>query len=234
MSQFWRDGHWRYRDGNEHWVTGHWVDRTDWTRFSFSRYLDDALNRLREARVGYSVSARYVNPNAVCPVCNAPVFFYQNEVGSRVYFDELGPPWPKHPCTDNHQFYKCSIAVSDQFPSPSMRSEEDISEITGLLDGVSSDLESEFCVKYGARPWSNAVVIYKIIRKRTMILVTEGYRPKKFRMLLAVAQRPRNLNVGTVLAIDRGKIAYVDPSSLDVREFNVRPVKSLRAFLELV
>ncbi|MXP29702.1 hypothetical protein GRI58_12875 [Porphyrobacter algicida] len=29
------------------------------------------------------------------------MFFYQNLYGSRVFFDELGPPWPKHPCTDN-------------------------------------------------------------------------------------------------------------------------------------
>lgn len=28
------------------------------------------------------------------------MFFYSNEFGSRVYFDDLGPPWPKHPCTD--------------------------------------------------------------------------------------------------------------------------------------
>lgn len=41
----------------------------------------------------------YVNPNALCPVCREPVFFYQSEYGGRVFFDELGPPWPKHPCT---------------------------------------------------------------------------------------------------------------------------------------
>lgn len=33
-------------------------------------------------------------------MCGAEVFFYSNELGSRVYFDDLGPPWPKHPCTD--------------------------------------------------------------------------------------------------------------------------------------
>lgn len=43
----------------------------------------------------------YVNPNASCPVCGAAVFFYQSAKGGRVFFDELGPPWPKHPCTDN-------------------------------------------------------------------------------------------------------------------------------------
>ena len=42
----------------------------------------------------------YVNPNARCPVCGSAVFFYQSSDGGRVFFDELGPPWPKHPCTD--------------------------------------------------------------------------------------------------------------------------------------
>lgn len=48
-----------------------------------------------------SVAGCYVNPNAKCPVCGAAVFFYANAAGSRVYFDDLGPPWHKHPCTDN-------------------------------------------------------------------------------------------------------------------------------------
>jgi hypothetical protein len=43
-------------------------------------------------------------PNARCPVCGASVFFYQNEYGSRVFFDELGFDWPKHPCTDNSRY----------------------------------------------------------------------------------------------------------------------------------
>lgn len=40
-------------------------------------------------------------PNARCPVCGDVVFFYASPFGGRVFFDELGPPWPKHPCTDN-------------------------------------------------------------------------------------------------------------------------------------
>lgn len=43
-------------------------------------------------------------PNARCPVCGASVFFYQNEYGSRVFFDKLGFDWPKHPCTDNSRY----------------------------------------------------------------------------------------------------------------------------------
>lgn len=43
----------------------------------------------------------FVDPNASCPVCGAAVFYYQSPDGGRVFFDEMGPPWPKHPCTDN-------------------------------------------------------------------------------------------------------------------------------------
>lgn len=41
-------------------------------------------------------------PNAKCPVCGATVFFYQSSNGGRVFFDCLGPPWPKHGCTDSY------------------------------------------------------------------------------------------------------------------------------------
>lgn len=44
--------------------------------------------------------ASFTIPNATCPVCGAAVFFHQAWNGGRVFFDELGPPWPKHPCTD--------------------------------------------------------------------------------------------------------------------------------------
>jgi len=52
------------------------------------------------ARLGASLGS-FTNPNAHCPVCGADVFFYASPDGGRVFFDELGPPWPKHPCTDN-------------------------------------------------------------------------------------------------------------------------------------
>lgn len=55
-----------------------------------------------QARAPTFVSyASFTVPNASCPVCGAAVFFYQSPSGGRVFFDELGPPWPKHDCTDN-------------------------------------------------------------------------------------------------------------------------------------
>ena len=41
----------------------------------------------------------HTNPNAHCPVCGALVFFYRSPENGRVFFESLGPPWPKHPCT---------------------------------------------------------------------------------------------------------------------------------------
>lgn len=35
-----------------------------------------------------------------CPVCGDEVFFVRHNGGS-VWFDELGPPWPKHACFDD-------------------------------------------------------------------------------------------------------------------------------------
>lgn len=45
-------------------------------------------------------ASSHTNPNARCPVCGASVFFYRSPEGGAVYFDSLGPPWPKHPCLD--------------------------------------------------------------------------------------------------------------------------------------
>lgn len=56
------------------------------------------------ARQSVYINHQSTIPNAYCPVCGATVFFYQNNLGSRVFFDELGPPWPKHPCTDNSTY----------------------------------------------------------------------------------------------------------------------------------
>lgn len=55
---------------------------------------------LFRSSVGSYTYDSFVNPNAHCPECGQEVFFYQSRAGGRVYFDELGPPWPKHWCTD--------------------------------------------------------------------------------------------------------------------------------------
>jgi len=69
----------------------------------------------------------FVNPNAHCPVCGIPVFFYQSESGSRVFFDELGPPWSKHTCTDNQQLKTPNKLIKRNSP---LKQDASTSEIT--------------------------------------------------------------------------------------------------------
>lgn len=65
-----------------------------------------------------SDSDRFRKANAICPVCRASVFFYRSPSGGRVYFDELHPPWPKHPCTDRPST-AMEAGARKQAPSPS-------------------------------------------------------------------------------------------------------------------
>ncbi|SFO95689.1 hypothetical protein SAMN04488060_0962 [Qipengyuania nanhaisediminis] len=58
-------------------------------------------NKAPRNRGWFRTPEAFTDPNALCPVCGASVFYYQNSFGSRVFFDDLGWPWPKHPCTDN-------------------------------------------------------------------------------------------------------------------------------------
>lgn len=50
-------------------------------------------------KVDWSQAKSHTIPNARCPICSASVFFYRSPNGGSVFFDNLGPPWPKHPCT---------------------------------------------------------------------------------------------------------------------------------------
>src|ERR1700722_2889460 len=54
----------------------------------------------------------YLDPNASCPVCGASVFFYRSPHNGRVFFDNVGWPWPKHGCTDKYKGQDHQIARS--------------------------------------------------------------------------------------------------------------------------
>jgi hypothetical protein len=70
------------------------------------------------ARSSTNPRRRYTNPNASCPVCDAPVYFFQSEFGARVFFDDLGYPWQKHPCTDNPIARKNTVLASNAWSEP--------------------------------------------------------------------------------------------------------------------
>ena len=67
----------------------------------FNRSLHHPRKLGRQEGTYQSISRGYTQPNAHCPVCGQAVYFYASPYGGRVFFDDLGPPWPKHPCTDH-------------------------------------------------------------------------------------------------------------------------------------
>jgi len=98
-----------------------------------------------------SWTACFVNPNATCPVCGVQVYYYENRFGSRVFFDELGWPWPKHPCTN-----KPAAAARVQFnsaPQPVPRSQEGIGDILKAIAATRADPIGDFKSRFGHPPW---------------------------------------------------------------------------------
>jgi len=93
-------GHNHYPDCTCGWCVNHGRTRINRAELQASYRVHEARNFL-DMNGARSIAGCYINPNARCPVCGAAVFFYANAFGSRVYFDDLGPPWHKHPCTDN-------------------------------------------------------------------------------------------------------------------------------------
>ncbi|HEX3719666.1 MAG TPA: hypothetical protein VH595_17075 [Verrucomicrobiae bacterium] len=107
----------------------------------------------------------YINPNARCPVCGASVYFYQSPYGGRVFFDELGPPWPKHPCTDNpivrHHFSSADGRARILATVARSDSETILCETTAL------DSQSTGALRHPVAAWTKAgwmpFVVTKII-----------------------------------------------------------------------
>lgn len=60
--------------------------------------------KIKDFQFDKSNPRSYTIRNSYCPVCGEEVYFYRSENDGRVFFDELGPPWPKHPCTDSSRF----------------------------------------------------------------------------------------------------------------------------------
>lgn len=114
-----------------------------------------------------SYSRCFVNPNASCPDCGQSVYFYANSYGSRVYFDELGQPWTKHPCTDNDR--PASTAASVR---PARRA---VSEIKEILEAEKKLDQRILPVSKKARKntWKIAVVTEVEFRELSMKVLLE-------------------------------------------------------------
>lgn len=240
MTRFWRDGFWRTSVyGVDHWVEGHWVERDDWERSGGDSHWAPSYfaQRLREARAWSGATARVVVPNATCPVCGADVFFYRNEHGSRVYFDELGPPWPKHPCTDNdahrHRMGCGEAATGTSAPEP--RAIEDVELLRAWDEGGEFDPEFDFGQRYGRGRWTAWRVARRLHSPSGVCLIltnVEARRPQ--RAFVCRPHLPRAVGAGELVFLHRGWLAFLDREALEPVEVEVRRLAGAAALVEVL
>lgn len=232
MTTFRRRGHFRRgKYGIEHWVSASDVTRDDWWRSSGSRS-DSGESRLLLYRVFRErLASAYVNPNAECPVCGEPVFFYQNEFGSRVYFDELGPPWPKHPCTDNPEYRGKSRART--LEEPTIRDDFELDLIRRLISRSPWDAKEAFVEKYKSKPWAPYRIEWCERRDAEAILVLRGLADGSGPLLFLKAPAfTRRAPVGSLVYFSRNRLSYFAPRRAKVVEIDVERVRGAKLFVD--
>jgi len=236
MTQFWRDGFYRRSIyGVQHWVEGHWVDRDDWDRDSNARAKPDYWESLlRAADADGSATARFYAPNAKCPVCGASVFFYQNQQGSRVFFDDLGPPWPKHPCTDNLKYLK-SIGKPESVESflPLPRTLEEIGELQSYDTYAGIDREFDFGHKYGSGRWYS----YRIDRRLkaaigSALILSNIAGDLPVRIFVCSPRLPRALVQGESVFVHRKSLSYFDRIAMESVTIEIERIGTASALVE--
>ncbi|MDX3808485.1 MAG: hypothetical protein QHC89_19110, partial [Bosea sp. (in: a-proteobacteria)] len=169
----------------------------------------DATHLLQQHRVRSRIAC-YVNPNARCPVCDQPVFFYANAAGSRVFFDDLGPPWPKHPCTDRR-------GAMERRPIE-RRSAGLMQELVKAANTIGMLTRPA-----GQRPGSSyrPVVVLGVERDDTKATITGEYIDAVSREAFRVTVKGTDISLspGDIIGSQGGIVSYVDPVTLQPMQF---------------
>jgi hypothetical protein len=230
MTRHWREGHHRTTIYGTYWVEGHFVYRGDWGGAT-----NIYSELLAQHRATESFTSNHVNPNAECPVCGALVFFYQNEFGSRVYFDELGPPWPKHPCTENFPARDPAGPVSIQHLSPVWRNKHEVAEIALYRTYAGQNPSLEFSTDYSQAPWPRVRVAKRLKFSGGVLLAVviekEGVVSEAF---LKIKRLPRSVVAGTIAFLNGKNFAFFDLATMSVAEAKVQRVKNLSEVVRLL
>lgn len=192
------------------------------------------MSRLLALGATEKVASSYVNPNAECPVCGDSVYFYQNEFGSRVYFDDLGPPWPKHPCTDSADYHTRSRKLA-AVVEPVIREDDEIEIIQSLLNDAHIDLNGSFETKYKAKPWAPYLIEWCERQGAETLLIlrrlTEGPLPRLF---LKASGFTRRAPIGSLAYFSRNQLSYFAPRRAKVVEIMVSRVRGAKAFVDML
>lgn len=237
MGRHYRRGHYRTsKNGTRHWVSGHTVDRDSGfgPPYRTSHRLSPTTTRVPKRAVEVSRTPHrpsrprgLPNPNSTCPVCGAAVYFYSNTAGSKVYFDELGPPWPKHPCMDSRQFERYNAWLS--LPRPG--AEASAYSAPGWAGGNQVTRDSVDEGRRRTEVWYVEHVAFDHLGM-TMLLRREGpYGPRSWWRLFGPANYWVPVPVGHLVFISGPvsktvAMSFVDPATLDVRVVYVSRISS--------
>jgi hypothetical protein len=163
------------------------------------------------------------------------VFLYQNELGSRVYFDELGPPWPKHPCTENFPALHPAGAASIQHFAPVWRNEHEVADIALYRTYAGQNPSLDFRTDYSQAPWPRVRVAKRLKFSRGVLLAVvierEGLVSEAF---LKIKRLPRSVVAGTIAFLNGKTLAFFDLATMSVAEAKVQRVKKLAEVVRLL
>lgn len=199
------------------WCANYGGSRLDRSKLTDTFRYRDARLLLKQSGAN-SVSGCYVNSNARCPVCSAAVFFYANAAGSRVYFDDLGPPWPKHPCTDGPRGSR--TFSKESYPPPTRRSRGQVKELLAAAN-MAGFSRSKVFGQRRTDEWS-LVVIHTVDRQgennrvEGEYLDSETGEPFQFNCRSKVPL----FEVGEFISVNGTQISFVDKETLRPVLFN--------------
>jgi hypothetical protein len=159
-----------------------------------------------------SKSSCLVIPNARCPVCQAFVFYYSNDFGSRVFFDQLGPPWPKHGCTDNPRTLmprNMSLKLRDAaLAERLLASAQVVREIRGNFYPSSSDY------------WEMLQIEKCILDGQNRSIKTRYVNPRAARGIeFNLAPSSPNFEIGDLLYLKGEDVEFLDRKTLKPQKF---------------
>ncbi|MGI5524925.1 hypothetical protein ACQEUX_28875 [Micromonospora sp. CA-259024] len=151
------------------------------------------------------------------------VFFYSNEHGSRVFFDEVGPPWPKHPCTDNSSYrerspYPVGRSAPVRYGFAKGRSSV---QHAALLDGTGNSGLTSVGLSYGVSAWSPySLAKLEVEDGETRLTLWPLYTLQPATLWTTTSAVP--LVAGDVVFIKAGQMSYFN---LDRGEAVIVPVR---------
>jgi hypothetical protein len=161
-----------------------------------------------------SIAGCYLNPNARCPVCAVPVFFYANRFGSRVYFDDLGPPWPKLPCTDKPLYRTGPVKFP---PAIATRPRGLATELLNAARITGHNVEEN--------PWRMMQVEEVTTEANETKLRLKGLQPDEDVVVLSIGDA-NGIEKSDVVSVGDGKISYFDMTAFEPRVIVARQATS--------